>query len=55
MRDGGNKNNRFVPFPTGAEQKMPKNKAKKLKKLKKYHYGIISSQNSFENANKGRK
>ena len=34
MRDGGNKNYRFVPFLTGAEQKMPKKKAKKLKKLK---------------------
>ena len=31
MRDGGNKNYRFVPFLTGAEQKMPKKKAKKLK------------------------
>ena len=31
MRHGGNKNYRFVPFLTGAEQKMPKKKAKKLK------------------------
>ena len=31
MRDGGNKNYRFVPFLTGAEQKMPK-KNKKIKK-----------------------
>ena len=31
---------------------MPK---KKQKKLKKYHYGIISSQNSLEKANKERK
>ena len=31
MRDGGNKNYRFVPFLIGAEQKMPKKKAKKLK------------------------
>ena len=35
MRDIGNKNYRFVPFLTGAEQKMPKKKAKKLKKIKK--------------------
>ena len=28
---------------------------KKSKKIKEYHYGIISSQNSFEKANKGRK
>ena len=33
MRDGGNKNYRFVPFLTGAEQKMPKKKAEKFKKL----------------------
>ena len=33
MRDGGNKNYRFVPFLTGAEQKIPKKKAKKLKKF----------------------
>ena len=31
MRAGGNKNYRFVPFLTCAEQKMPKKKAKKLK------------------------
>ena len=49
---GENKNYRFVPFLTGAEQKMPKEKAKKFKK---YHYGIISSQNSFKKGNKGRK
>ena len=54
MRDGGNKNYRFVPFLTGAEQKMPKKKAKKFLKTKKYHYGIISSQNSLENAKKER-
>ena len=31
MRDRGNKNYRFVPFLTGAEKKMPKENAKKLK------------------------
>ena len=31
MRDRGNKNYLFVPFLTGAEQKMPKKKQKKLK------------------------
>ena len=55
MRKGENKNYRFVPFLSGAEQKMPKKKAKKLKKIKKYHYGIISSQYSLENAKKARK
>ena len=52
IKQGENKNYRFVPFLTGAEYKMPK---KKKKKIKKYHYGIISSQNSFEKANKERK
>ena len=33
MRDEGNKNYRFVPFRPGAEQKKPKKKAKKLKKI----------------------
>ena len=55
MRKGENKNYHFVPFLPGAEQKIQKKKAKKLKKLKKYHYGIISNQNSFEKANKERK
>ena len=52
LRKGENKNHRFVSFLLGAEQKMPKEKAKKLKK---YHYGIISSQNSLEKAKKERK
>ena len=34
MRNGENKNYRFVPFLSGAEQKMSKKKAKTLKKLK---------------------
>ena len=42
-----NKNYCFTPILSGAEKKMPK---KKAKKLKKYHYGIISSQNILENA-----
>ena len=52
LRKRENKNYRFVPFLSGAEQKMPK---KKAKKAKKYHYGIISSQNSLEKAKKERK
>ena len=55
LRKGENKNYRFVSFLPGAEQKTPKKKAKKLKKLKKYHYGIISCQNSLEKAKKERK
>ena len=51
-----NKNYRFVPFLPDALQKIPKKKAKKLKKKpKKHHYGIISSQNCLENAKKVRK
>ena len=42
-----NKNYCFVPILSGAEQKIQK---KKAKKLKKYHYGIISSQNILEKA-----
>ena len=33
MRKGENKNYRFVPFLSGAEQKMPKKKSKKIKKI----------------------
>ena len=55
MRNGENKNYRFVPFLPGAEKKMPKKKCKKIKKTKKHHYGIISSPNSLEKAKKGRK
>ena len=35
------KNYRFVPFLPDALQKIPTKIAKKLKKLKKYHYGFI--------------
>ena len=55
MRKGENKNYRFVPFLSGAEQKMPKKKAKKLKKIQKYHYGFNSSQNQLKEDEKERK
>ena len=45
-----NKNYYFVPILSGAEQKMPKKKCKKIKNIKNYHYGIISSQNILEKA-----
>ena len=51
-----NKNYRFVSFrsyPT-RNRKCPK-KSKEIKKIKKFHYGIISSQNSLEKAKKERK
>ena len=34
IREGENKNYRFIPFLSGAEQKMPKKKSKKIKKFK---------------------
>ena len=52
----GKKENKYcqsVPTRRGIEN--AKKKAKKLKKIKKYHYGIISSQNSLEKAKKERK
>ena len=54
QRKRENKNYRFVPSLPDADQKMQK-KSKKIKKFKKYHYGIISSQNSFQKAKKERK
>ena len=42
MRKGESKNYHFVPFLPDALQKIAKKKnAKKLKKLKKHHYGFI--------------
>ena len=46
-----NKNYRFVSFLPDAYKKIPK----KLKKLKKYHCGFISSQNWLEKDEKERK
>ena len=37
------KNSRFAPFLPDAKQKIPKKQQKNLK-VKKYHYGFISSQ-----------
>ena len=54
-RKGENKNYRFVPFLPSAEKKKPKKKSKKMKKINKYHYGIISNQNSLEKIKKERK
>ena len=49
-----NKNYRVVKFLPDTLQKIPK-KNEKIKKIKKYHYGNISSQNSLEKAKKERK
>ena len=54
IREGENKNYRFISYLSVAEQKKPKNKGKKIKKTRKYHYGIISSQNCLENTKKER-
>ena len=48
MRNIENKNYRFVSFQPGALYKIPK-------KIKKYHYGFISSQNWLEKDEKERK
>ena len=50
-----NKNYCFVAILSGADTKWQKKKGKKFKKLKKYHYGTISSQNILEKARKERK
>ena len=42
-----NKNYRSVPFLPDAKYKIPK-KTKKIQKVKTYHYGLISSQNTLE-------
>ena len=55
MRKGENKNCHSVPFrsyPT-RNRKFQKN-SKKIQKIKKYHYGFMSSQNRLENAEKER-
>ena len=43
----------FRSYPT-RNRKFQKN-SKNIKKIKKYHYGIISRQNSFEKVKKERK
>ena len=53
LRKGENKNYRFVPFRSYPVRN--RKCQKQSKKIKKYHYGIISNQNSLENAKKERK
>ena len=50
-RNGENKNFRSISFPPVAKQKIPK----KLKKIKKYHYGLILSQNRLDKTEEERK
>ena len=49
MRKEENKNYRFVPLNLTHNRKYKK-KCKKIKKTKKHHYGVISSQNSLVKA-----
>ena len=53
---GENKNCRSVPFRsyTTRNRKFQKN-SNKIQKIKKYHYGLISSQNWLEKTEKQRK
>ena len=55
MRKRENKNYSYVPFLSDAQLKIPKKIAKKLKKLKKYHYRFILSQNWLGTDEKERK
>ena len=52
QRKRKNKNYRSVTFPPDRLLKIPK---KQQKYNKKYHYGIVSSQNRMEMAEKERK
>ena len=57
MRNRENKNYRYVSFQPDAQYKIPKKQQKnsKIQKLKKYHYGFITSQNRLEMYEKQRK
>ena len=54
QRKRENKNYCYVPPLPDGQEKIPK-KQQKFKKLKKYHYSFISSQNRSEKAVKERK
>ena len=56
QKKGENKNCRSVSFRsyTTRNRKFQKN-SNKIQKIKKYHYGLISSQNRLEKAEKERK
>ena len=54
LRKREKNNYRSVLFLPDAKQKIPKN-SNKIQKVKKYHYGLISSQNRLEKDEKERK
>ena len=53
IREGEKRNYRFIPFLSGAEQKMPKKKAKKLKKLKNTIMALFQAKIVLKRATKG--
>ena len=53
MRKGENKNYRFVPFLPGVEQKMPKKKQTKLKKLKNTIMASLQAKIVWKRPRKG--
>ena len=54
MRKRENKNYHYVSFNTTSNRKFQKN-SKKIQKVNKYHYGLISSKNRLEKDEKERK
>ena len=54
LRKRENKDYRFVPFRSYSmcNRKFQRKIAKNFKKLKKYHYGFISSKNRLEKTEK---
>ena len=55
LRKRENKKLSFRSIPTRRVIENSKKIANKLKKIKKYHYGFISSQNRLDKADKERK
>ena len=57
LRKSKNKDYRSIPFRSYSmcNRKFQKEIAKNFKKLKKYHYSLISSHNRLEEAKKERK
>ena len=55
MRQRENENYRSVSSLPATKYTIPKKQQKKLKKIKKYHYGFFSIQNMQEKAKKERK
>ena len=54
MRNRENKNYHYVSFQPDDNRKFQKN-SKKIQKVNRYHYGLISSKNRLENDEKERK